>query len=80
MSNEAREKLFHPSRHSSYIHDSYNCPKGLRMGRMRPWPTQREGFLYVGYGPTKGYAVYIIRNTKCPMLCRPESHKYWQYC
>ena len=36
-------------RNFALIHDSYNCGKGPRMGRMRPWPTQREGFLYVGY-------------------------------
>jgi len=67
-------------RNFAMIHDSYNCGKGPRMGRMRPWPTQRDGFLYVGYGPTKGYAVRILRDTKCPLICRPPSHKYWQYC
>ena len=38
-------------RNFALIHDSYNCGKGPRMGRMRPWPTQRDGFLYVGYNP-----------------------------
>ena len=36
------------SRNFAMIHDSYNCGKGPRMGKMRPWPTQRDGFLYVG--------------------------------
>ena len=36
-------------RDSALIHDSYNCGKGSKMGNMTPWPTQREGFFYVGY-------------------------------
>ena len=36
-------------RDSALIHDSYNCGKGSKMGKMTPWPSRREGFLYVGY-------------------------------
>ena len=62
------------------IHDSYNCGLGPTMGVMTPWPSQRTGFLYVGYGPTKDYAIRMIRKTRCPRLCRPRDHKDWQYC
>ena len=35
---------------------------------------------YVGYGPTKNYAVKALRRKRCPSKCRPEAHKDWQYC
>ena len=40
----------------------------------------REGFYYVGYGPTKNYAVRALRRKRCPVACRPEAHRDWQYC
>ena len=33
-----------------------------------------------GYGPTKNYAVKALRRKRCPVACRPEAHKDWQYC
>ena len=82
LSGTVKYCLVHPRplRRFALIHDSYNCGKGRRMGNMTPWPTRRDGFLYAGFGPTKGYAVRILRKTKCPLLCRPPEHKYWQYC
>ena len=35
---------------------------------------------YVGYGPTKNYAVKALRRKRCPVKCRPEAHKDWEYC
>ena len=35
---------------------------------------------YVGYGPTKNYAVRALRRKRCPVKCRPEAHKDWEYC
>ena len=67
-------------RNFARIHDSYNCHKRGSMGRMVAWPSKREGFLYCGSGPTKGYAVKILKQTKCPIRCRPTNHKSWQYC
>ena len=67
-------------RNHATIHDSYNCAKRALMGRMKPWPTKRQGFLYCGSGPTKGYAVKILKKTKCPLMCRPRENKNWQYC
>ena len=62
------------------IHDSYNCGMVWKFGHCLPWPTQRQGYKYVGYGPTKGYAVRNIVRKKCPVKCRPKEHLDWQYC
>jgi len=64
----------------SAIYDSYNCGIIWKFGHCRPWPTKREGFRYVGYGPTKNYAVKALRRKRCPVKCRPEAHKDWEYC
>ena len=34
----------------------------------------------MGYGPTKNYAVKALRRKRCPVKCRPEAHKDWEYC
>ena len=60
-------------------------PRGRDSGRFshlnakcqdnQPSPTR-----YVGYGPTKNYAVKALRRKRCPVKCRPEAHKDWEYC
>ena len=62
------------------IYDSYNCGMVWKFGHTRPWPTKRKGFYYVGYGPSKNYAMKALRRKRCPVKCRPEAHKDWQYC
>ena len=78
------------------IYDSYNCGIIWKFGHCRPWPSKRQGFRsltcqniswtnsgslrYVGYGPTKNYAVRALRRKRCPVKCRPEAHKDWEYC
>ena len=52
----------------------------VRLGDSRPWPTRRVGYEYVGYGPTKKFAVEILKKKECPTECRPETHQDWLYC
>ena len=41
---------------------------------------KREGYQYVGYGPTKGSALEALEKVKCPAECRPPDHQDWLYC
>ena len=41
---------------------------------------KRQGFQYVGYGPTKEFAVEILKRKECPAECRPQDHQDWLYC
>jgi len=66
-------------RHESIIHDSYNCRR-KSLGPILPWPTQREGFTYVGFGPSKGVYKRVLKANHCPITCRPKDHKDWKYC
>ena len=63
---------------SQMAHDSYNCENGRLLQRstlkMFPFPTQREGRLYVGGAGAELYA------DKCPVTCRPSENKDWEYC
>ena len=67
-------------RERTAIFDSYNCRDVKTFGHCRPWPTQRQGYQFVGYGPTKHLAVKFLKMTKCPAECRPEEHQDWMYC
>ena len=67
-------------RDKAAIFDSYNCRDEEKFGQSRPWPTQREGYLYVGYGPTKDVIVEALSKMECPAECRPEEHQDWLYC
>ena len=62
------------------VFDSYNCREVERFGQSRAWPTQREGYRYVGYGPSKQVAVKALSRQQCPAECRPEDHQDWLYC
>lgn len=73
-------RVFPLVREIAAIYDSYNCGIIWKFGHCRPWPTKRKGFRYVGYGPTKNYAVKALRRKRCPVKCRPEEHKDWEFC
>ena len=66
-------------RQEAIIHDSYNCRR-KSLGPILPWPTQREGFTYVGFGPSKGVYKRVLKENHCPIACRPKDHKDWKYC
>lgn len=59
-------------------HDSYQCEveriKKTSPVKIFPFPTKREGGLYVGGA---GYNLYA---DKCPLACRPPDHQDWEYC
>ena len=67
-------------RERAAIFDSYHCRDVKRFGHCRPWPTQRQGYRYVGYGPTKDGPMKFLSTKKCPTECRPEDHQDWLYC
>ena len=63
------------------IFDSYNCLDVEKYGQCRPWPTKREGYLYVAFGNPSGVLpVELAKRNKCPAECRPRAHQDWQYC
>ena len=64
----------------SAIYDSYNCQKHKELGVGRPWPSKRQGSLYVGCGPTKGEVLKRLKSVMCPVACRPRDHRDWLYC
>ncbi|KAK8727009.1 hypothetical protein OTU49_009880, partial [Cherax quadricarinatus] len=61
-------------------HDSYFCgnPHFQSRHRSQPFPTQRVGRYFVGWGPTRDHELPGI--TMCPSLCRPPQHQDWLYC
>jgi hypothetical protein len=67
-------------RDRSNIYDSYHCKNTEELGVSQPWPTQRQGQLYVGAGPTKYNVTVRLANHTCPRNCRPKDHKDWQFC
>ena len=67
-------------RNYSSIYDSYNCQKHRELGVGQPWPTRRNGSLYVGSGPTKGEVLKRLKRVMCPVACRPGNHRDWLYC
>ena len=62
------------------IFDSYNCRNVKKYGHARPWPTRRQGYRYVGYGPTKEGPMKTLSRKECPVECRPQDHQDWLYC
>ncbi len=70
-----KDKVWPVIKSKALVHDSYYCQD---IGR--PFPTQRQNFTYVGFGPTKSYAAKLIQAQRCPLDCRPERHKDWEYC
>ena len=64
---------------STVGYDSYHC-KNTDLGYTVPFPTQRQGSLYVGSGPTKYNLMNTLATRQCPSVCRPRDHKDWLYC
>ncbi|XP_076046060.1 uncharacterized protein LOC143028182 [Oratosquilla oratoria] len=61
-------------------HDSYSCCNvSIQVkGATLPFPVQRDGLKYTGYGRTKEGP---LKNVKpCPVPCRPKEHRDWLYC
>jgi len=79
---EVLKKFVWPKvRNISMIHDAFTCNlKDFKGPGLRPWPTRRRGFVYVGYGPTKGLPLKRMRLKKCPLQCRPPDHQDWTFC
>lgn len=64
--------------YSKMAHDSYQCENphilSTSVIRLFPFPRQRNGSYYVGG------AGALLYPAKCPIVCRPENHKDWEYC
>ena len=73
-------KLWPVIKENALIHDSYHCENKAKYGEMVPFPTRRQGFTYVGCGPTREYVSKCVSKYKCPLACRPNEHKDWEYC
>nr|XP_027237367.1 uncharacterized protein LOC113828563 [Penaeus vannamei] len=76
-----RRVLWPRIKEDTMSHDSYFCRakefRGLRQ-RPRPFPTQRDGRNYTGFGRTKmGVAESL---PPCPVPCRPPAHVDWTFC
>ncbi|XP_068213707.1 uncharacterized protein [Palaemon carinicauda] len=67
-------------RNRTMVHNSYTCKASIFQGQgsSRPFPTQREGLNYTGYGKTKIEVTKLL--TACPLVCRPPSHQDWILC
>ena len=59
---------------NTHQHDAFNCQ---RFNGSLPWPTQR---LHGPWNFVGAHAGIKSVGKKCPMSCRPESHKDWEYC
>ena len=59
---------------NTHQHDAFNCQ---RFKGSLPWPTQR---LHGPWNFVGAHAGIKSVGKKCPMPCRPESHKDWEYC
>lgn len=61
-------------------HDSYFCgnPHFRSWRPSVPFPTRRDGFLFVGWGPARGEEQSGIID--CPVQCRPPNHLDWSLC
>ncbi len=77
-----RRVVWPEARRDAVQHDAYTCNYApfKTHHKPRPFPTRRNGTLYVGWGPAKGSA----DNTgvrECPRACRPKEHaREWTYC
>ena len=67
-------------RNRSDIYDAYHCKNVEEMGVSQPFPTQREGHLYVGSGPIKYNMISKMNSKGCPKICRPVEHQNWTFC
>ena len=65
--------------HRAMVHDSYFChwPPGGR-----PFPTRRNFTTepFVGCPARPCDYVSDVKVFRCPLRCRPEQHKDWEYC
>lgn len=66
---------------NSVQHDSYSCnfEKFNLVHHCRPFPTKRQGKLYVGWGPVKG-PQNKTGIKPCPKQCRPNDNQDWIFC
>ncbi|XP_037080034.1 uncharacterized protein LOC119100931 [Pollicipes pollicipes] len=65
----------------SVQHDSYTCQRFP--GYTVPFPTQRtenDTTLYVGQVVTDGSGGSGEKLRTCPVACRPQEHRDWDYC
>ncbi|KAK4320223.1 hypothetical protein Pmani_008914 [Petrolisthes manimaculis] len=60
-------------------HDSYLCSD---YPSIRPFPTRRQNFTFVGMRTYRGKYVndQIPEDKPCPVRCRPKEHHDWIYC
>ncbi|XP_042871576.1 uncharacterized protein LOC122252934 [Penaeus japonicus] len=76
-----RRVLWPRIKEDTMSHDSYTCRAeefGGRRQKPRPFPTQRDGRNYTGFGRTKmGVAESL---PPCPAPCRPPRHLDWTFC
>ncbi|XP_063884453.1 LOW QUALITY PROTEIN: uncharacterized protein LOC135113216 [Scylla paramamosain] len=65
---------------SVLAHDSYFCANPHFQSRHRavPFPTRRDGRLFVGWGRTRADERKTIID--CPVQCRPRNHLDWRLC
>ncbi|XP_037786659.1 uncharacterized protein LOC119582472 isoform X2 [Penaeus monodon] len=62
-------------------HASFTCQRMLKEhGPAVPFPTQREGGRYCGWGTYKVAEARLVAKTVCPEECRPKDHKDWTRC
>ena len=64
---------------NSLQHDSFSCTyqKFNAFHETHPFPTQREGQFYVGWGPVKG-RINETGIKPCPKNCRADPS--WTFC
>lgn len=75
-----REIVWPVIRTGSASYDSYHCQAVKELGQSLPFPTKRQGGLYVGAGPIKFNLISEMAKHICPKVCRPRHHKDWLYC
>ena len=61
---------------SAVSHDAYTC---ANFPRTRAFPTQRDVTKTSNFVASVISANDIMKE-KCPLTCRPASHKDWEYC
>lgn len=62
-------------------HASFTCKSRLREhGPAVPFPTQREGDKYCGWGTYKVGPARKVAKAVCPEECRPKDHQDWTRC
>lgn len=77
--NLLAEHIWPRVRNDSIIHDSYFCNEKSRIGSlMRPFPTQRDSFCFVGSSACCFNVSRVREMQVCPGDCRLTND--WIYC